>query len=68
MTLIVLGALVIVIGFVWMVICASAGWSPAWWYFEWAEFKFILGAHFLTGGVLIGLGLRKILWRRGRTE
>ena len=68
MAYIILGVLVIIVGFVWMFICASAGWSPAWWYFDWEQFKFVLGAHFLVSGVLIGLGLRKILWRGGRTE
>ncbi len=68
MVCIVVGAVVVITGFVWMFICASAGWSSAWWYFEWAQFKFILGAHLLTGGLLIGLGLRKIFRRPDRTE
>jgi len=43
MVLLILGVLVVVVGFTWMAACASAGWSDAWWFFEWQDFKWVLG-------------------------
>ena len=60
----ILGSLICIAGFVWMFICASTGWSDAWWYFDWQEFKLVLLGHLLVGGMLIGLGVQRILKRR----
>ena len=60
----ILGALIVVGGFVWMAICASAGWSDAWWFFEWKDFKFVLLGHLLVGGILVAYGGRAILRER----
>ena len=59
MIAIVAGALVVIWAFVWMAICANAGWSDAWWYFDWAQCKFLLLVQLLVGGLLI------VLWFSG---
>lgn len=52
-----LGALLVCLG--WMIIIIHVGWSDAWWWFEWAQFKYIMLPFFIVAGVLIALGLRK---------
>ncbi|KIX13173.1 phage holin family protein [Dethiosulfatarculus sandiegensis] len=59
MKLVLLGVGVILVGFGWIVLNASAGYTNAWWWFRWSEFKPIFGAFIFVGVFLIGLGIVK---------
>lgn len=59
MKLIIGGIAVIIFGYIWMVVNASVGYTKAWWWFRWSDFKLVLGLLHLAGAILIGLGLRQ---------
>lgn len=59
MRLIIGGIAVIVLGYVWMIVNASVGYTKAWWWFRWSDFKLVLGLLHLAGAILIGLGVRQ---------
>ena len=64
MIAIITGILIIIWSFVWMAICANAGWSDAWWYFDWEQYKFVMLIQWLVAALLIGYGLRSRWLRR----
>ncbi len=57
MKLIITGIVVILIGYAWLVVCALHGYTNAWWWFRWSDFKLVLGLFHLVGAVIIGLGV-----------
>ena len=59
MKLIVTGLVVIVLGYVWLIFNATVGYTNAWWWFRWSDFKLILAAFHLVGAVIIGLGVNQ---------
>lgn len=59
MKLIISGIVFILLGYLWMFIIVKAGYTNAWWWFPWKEYKYILGAFHLIGAVIIGLGINQ---------
>ena len=59
MKLIIAGISLIILGYLWMVLNASMGYTNAWWWFRWSDFKLILGLFHLAGAIIIALGLRQ---------
>ena len=51
------GVLVIAAVFGWMIAIIQTGWTDAWWWFEWEQFKFVMLPFFIVGGALIAWGL-----------
>ncbi len=52
------GIVLLVLVFVWMAVIVNVGWSDAWWWFEWQEFKFVMLPFFIAAGLSIGWGVR----------
>lgn len=59
MKIIVAGIVVILVGYAWLVLNAYVGYTNAWWWFSWSEYKPLFGAFHLAGAILIGLGIQR---------
>ena len=59
MKLIITGLIIIVLGYAWLIFNAVVGYTNAWWWFRWSDFKFILAGFHLVGAVIIGLGVKQ---------